>query len=320
MFTWHTFLDDQRIDYVEQGANISRGWYGLACPLCGDDPSHHLGVDPQSGRWNCWRDPTHRGKSPVRLVASLLSISYGEARAIVEGTETLSDDTTSDLRARMDAPPEHKEATTCPWDKNIVPLYQNATTKRKYMQYLKRRKFAKGDLYDVTDTYDLRCALRGEHAGRILFPLTKFGVQYGWTGRSTGASDVRYKEHPEGGITKKFVFNHQGILNGGTTLAIVEGPFDAAKLDFYGQEYDVRACAYLGTHFSAAHTAIVLDASRLFRDVVVIPDKGSEHAARAIVERLPGIDVKIKELPDHIDDPGELTPGGAIDFSRRISR
>ena len=69
-FDWRGLLEYVGVEYVEGGKNTSSGNLAIACPLCGDDPSTHFGIDPERGLFNCWRDRTHKG-GPQRLVQLL---------------------------------------------------------------------------------------------------------------------------------------------------------------------------------------------------------------------------------------------------------
>src|SRR6185437_6997309 len=85
MFDWERFFDIRGIPYVTSGHNARRGVIGVACPMCGDDPSHHMGVSVSgTDWWHCWRDENnHRGKSPHRLIMAFLGCSYEEASALL---------------------------------------------------------------------------------------------------------------------------------------------------------------------------------------------------------------------------------------------
>ena len=40
IFNWRELLDEQRIAYIERGANVKRGEVNIRCPFCGAaDPS-----------------------------------------------------------------------------------------------------------------------------------------------------------------------------------------------------------------------------------------------------------------------------------------
>lgn len=84
VFDWRPFLEEHAIPYITRGPNVSRGETNIRCPFCGSaDPSFHMGLNPETGWWSCWRNRTaHSGKSPVRLIMKLLSVSFHQAREI----------------------------------------------------------------------------------------------------------------------------------------------------------------------------------------------------------------------------------------------
>src|SRR6185312_5603411 len=82
MFDWEQFLDNHGIDYVTTGHNARRGNIGIACPWCGNDPSHHLGISTNGRGYHCWRNEAHSGKAPHRLVMALLGAKESALRVI----------------------------------------------------------------------------------------------------------------------------------------------------------------------------------------------------------------------------------------------
>ena len=81
MFDWVEFLQKHNIEYVTQGSNVAHGNVNIKCPMCGPrDPSHHMGIAIDGAGWSCWRNPQHRGRSPVYLVALLAHVSVTRAR------------------------------------------------------------------------------------------------------------------------------------------------------------------------------------------------------------------------------------------------
>ena len=69
-------FDTHGVPYVSQGKNVKKGHINVACPFCGDDPSFHLGINTDTLAWSCWRNSSHRGNYPHKLVKKLLNWSW----------------------------------------------------------------------------------------------------------------------------------------------------------------------------------------------------------------------------------------------------
>ena len=75
-----TFLDHNRIPYRTNGPNCAKGHVVIKCPFCGDeDPSEHLGIQLSTGYWGCWRNSSHRGRRPHRLIMRLLGCNQSSS-------------------------------------------------------------------------------------------------------------------------------------------------------------------------------------------------------------------------------------------------
>src|SRR4051812_32041661 len=82
-FDWERFFRKHNIRYVTSGKNTKSGEYSIPCPWCNrtsnKDPSEHLGVNPSTGSFFCWRNNKHRGNQPVYLIMHLIGCSNTEA-------------------------------------------------------------------------------------------------------------------------------------------------------------------------------------------------------------------------------------------------
>jgi len=69
-------LDRLEVQYITEGPNCKRGWVNVRCPFC-DDPSEHLGMNLETGAFNCWRCGK---KVKSAALAKVAGISQAEAK------------------------------------------------------------------------------------------------------------------------------------------------------------------------------------------------------------------------------------------------
>lgn len=309
---WQRFLDDNHIPWVGKGPNTKRGEISIQCPYCGDDdPSHHLGISLTTAHWGCLRDRTHRGVNPARLVAALTGCSQERAKAIVRSYDQADPETLDDALAALEgttAAPKpgkrHAEPLRLPDD--FMPIRNNSLT-GKFYRYLSDRGF--DDVDGLSRTYQLHCAMTGKQKDRIIIPLHQDGELIGWTGRAliNPVNAPRYLT--SGPETKKAVFNEDRLRRAkGRILFVVEGPFDAIKLDWYGMLVDARACCTFGTTFSLDQVSIITELSRNFERTVTLFDPEAVGPGFDIADWLARIRAVQGRVPDEVEDPGAMNP------------
>ncbi|MHA1289812.1 MAG: CHC2 zinc finger domain-containing protein [Candidatus Thorarchaeota archaeon] len=69
------------IEYWTKGKNVTSGWVNIACPFCGDH-SNHLGVNPTTSIYNCWRCGATGGF--IDLLSELSGQSWSVCKSMVE--------------------------------------------------------------------------------------------------------------------------------------------------------------------------------------------------------------------------------------------
>src|SRR4051812_24179027 len=84
-FDWKSFLDNYAIESIDRGPGTAKGNVYVRCPFCAvsNDPFLRMGISMRGRGWGCWRDTSHRGKAPHRLVQALLGCTVQEAARIV---------------------------------------------------------------------------------------------------------------------------------------------------------------------------------------------------------------------------------------------
>lgn len=287
---WERLLTEQRIPFVTSGPNVSRGELNVQCPFCGSaDPSMHMGLNRETGWWSCWRNRAeHSGKSPLRLVMRLLRVPYEKAREVCglgndyvdpEGFDAVAARVLG--RASATARPGTVERRFLDFADGMLPIDGRGRT-RMHRDYLLGRGFdgasrAGEDVDVLCGLYGLRAGV-GYWNGRVIIPYFQDGELVTWTGRAIGESTARYKDLDvkESVLpAKETLFNHDCIPGGGRTLAVVEGPVDALKLDFYGRPWGVRAVALSTNSVSEAQAFLLQPAADGFAETVVMMDNAS---------------------------------------------
>lgn len=334
---WRRLLTEQRIPYIETGANVKRGEIAIQCPFCGSaDPSKHMGLNLETGWWSCWRNRAqHSGKSPLRLLMRLLRVPYGRARELAGlGDDYVDPEGFDALAARLmgrtpDIRPEQMERRFLTLDREFIPITDGMRT-RRHWNYLYKRGFtgrsnAGVDVDVLCSLYDLRAGMSGPWANRIVIPYYMDGKLVTWTARAITPATVRYKDLDLKSsllAPKDTLFNHDCIAGGGKALVIQEGPFDALKIDFYGQPYGVRSVAMSTNSLKDAQIYLLQLAADKFERIIMMTDNatslGIVDSMRLKQDLFFLSNVSIKPVPYGAKDSGELTPRQAINWIQSL--
>lgn len=336
VFDWKQFLAEQRIPFIEKGANVKRGEISIKCPWCGSaDPSYHLGLNLESGWYSCWRNRAgHSGKSPLRLIVQLIKVPYWKAREMAGlSADYVDPDGYDAVAARVmgrDAHIEHPRQVRREFldmDKYAIPVTSRPQTLR-WFNYLYERFFDRDDIERLCHDYGLKAARHGNYAGRLIMPYYIDGKLVTWTARAIGRSTVRYLDHPVDLSlvpVKETLYNGDCIAEGGRTLAVVEGPMDTLKLDFYGKAHGLRAVG-MSTNSVGEQQIYALEAAAdKFDEIVIMLDNktdfGIVDSMRLKDEMCSVPKLRIDYVPFERGDPGELRSREVIDYAtRRIKR
>ncbi len=299
---WVRFLDENNIHYVTRGPNTKRGEISIKCPFCGEeDPSEHLGVNLQNGKWGCHRDPNHRGKSGYYLIKWMMSCSTQQAKIIVRQYSKADPDTLDGvlvaLEGTIEETSDQEQVNLEPQFKNFHKIKARGATGR-FFRYLQDRGYE--NPYEASSLYELRCALVGRYKDRIILPVRHNGELYGWTSRALGnpVNAPRYLMSSE--AVKATVFNFDHVKKGGERLFIVEGPFDAMRIDFNS----CTATCTFGTSPTISQIAILRTLVKKYKQTFVLFDEGANGPARNLAE---WIGAQVAYLPEGVKDPGELS-------------
>lgn len=313
---WFRFLEENNIHFVTRGPNTKRGELSIQCPMCGeDDPSEHLGINPDNGKWGCHRDASHRGKAPRTLIKALLRCSSPQAGLIVKqyshsdpdtleaALAVLEADTGGNIQHDEDLITMARKQALGPQFNDFNKIKARGITKR-FFTYLQGRGY--DDPQAIIHDYELRCAMTGRYKDRIIIPVRLNGELLGWTSRAIGAPKNAPRYLASNQDIKNTVFNYDSLKDGGERLFIVEGPFDAIKLDSYQKEFhnvDFRATCTFGTSVILSQIVLLRNLVKKFKETWVLFDTGAESSAYELSEWL-GVPTAL--LPHQVSDPGEL--------------
>jgi hypothetical protein len=329
-FDWEAFLRARRIEYVTAGH--SKGNIGIKCVFCGDaDHGFHLGIHLQGKGWFCWRNRSHRGVRPHRLIQALIGCSYFEAQRIVgdgPNVSMLSDESFGQhikalVAGQLD---ERKGPKPLQWPKEIHRLGNAGGRAPFFTDYLFKdppegRGYEKSEINDICQWYDLHYAMRGDYAYRVIFPVEMFEGLVTWTGRSISKNaPLRYRtltanperQNPDYPLAlrsiKDCLWNLPDLVNDPKRILLVcEGPFDAMRLDYYGHELGIRATCLFSKSVTDAQLYELEDIAPIFEERILLLDPDASLDLLPTMERLQFLRFKPLRLPARFEDPAVLS-------------
>lgn len=328
MFNWRAFLDQHRIPYVTEGLNTPRGSLGIRCPFCGEaDPSQHMVLRPFGNYWHCWRDRSHRGGNPAKLVQALLGCSL--ARAYDLTAEARGPSLTKDWAAQTAAnllpasliePP--RTMTKFPsWPKEFRP-FADEYAARPFLEYLSKRGFHKlaRNPALITPKYKIHYCVSGPFKGRIIFPVVQSDNLISWTGRSIYPSEKqRYKSlttdqskadvlglEPAAAPLNHALLWQDDLANATGTLVITEGPFDALKVRVLGEQDNIHATCLFTSMPTNKQFALIRRLCLQFEQTIVLLDEDAMSKSLVVEAQLATTRGKTKQAWLTQGDPGDL--------------
>jgi hypothetical protein len=291
---------EHNIRYVTEGPNTKKGELSINCPLCKDDPSFHLGVNLTTGQWACWRNKSHRGKNLVRLL-QILGLPYVEEHK--EILSKLVNRTLFEQEVEKVIEQDTIKYTELPMD--FVPLTDQSVFNKMYLNYLRARGF--DNPVAVAEYYNLcRSLMAGKWSARLIIPV-RVKDEVSWTGRSIGINELRYlspTKEDKGKNIKDCIGNFNNLKEGGA-LAIVEGPLDMIKLDWYNHEKGIRATCLFGLSITESQISLLEEACLNFNTILLGLDQGTLIQSLDLMKRLRRYNPVIMQLPKK--DIGEMS-------------
>lgn len=324
MFDWHQFFDDNGIEYVSGGRNLSKGNIAIRCPFCGDDdPSQHMNVSVKGKGWRCWRDAEHGGISAARLIQALLKCTWAEA-AQLAGTKDQPLPVNEEYLARLQELYPSERITRLPrltTPKEWRPLH-NATgiSANLLMEYIRQRGYSKHDANQLAARYDLQYTLSEK---RIIFPIRDEQARLvNYTARTINPrNSIRYKTAPGEQSAKRMsecLLDLPRLLRTeGEALIVCEGPFDAPRIGWIGEALGIYATCVFTQNISEAQIALLLQLHYLkFKRLFILFDQAAMAHALKAQAALSGSELLF--VPEGVKDPGEMSPAQVLALCRDV--
>lgn len=314
-------LNDYNVKFVTGGHNVAKGNINVKCPFCGSaDKSEHLGINLSNGFWGCWRSEAHRGSNLAYLLQHLLSVTYREAERL-SGKDAISYDPASlDAVAGGMLQDTDTKGTDVSNNRSILlpqefrPLHDAKMASERFLYYLSGRGFPIKYLENMSRHYKIKYAISGDYANRIILPVSMYGVTVSFTARSIKPNNnLRYlsASNEDSFLSiKSTIYNFDAALSGGDTLFVVEGPFDALKVDWFARDYKCHAVALFNMSMESAQYAMMLDLIPLYKRVVFMLDSGEDSKSNEMAEEFvffKKVEVMGGNVPFGKPDPGELS-------------
>jgi hypothetical protein len=261
---------------------------------------------------------------------AILGVSYHAARDIAGlGPGYIDPDGFDEIAARLLRPkvtlPEAAEKDL-QLPSSFRPIELDSLRASRYVRYLiEDRGFTRRDLPGLVAAYGLQYSLTGDFKDRIILPYYLAGKLVTWSGRSIANSTVRYRDLDRDSSTvpaKETLYCFDSAV-GASVLVVVEGPFDALKLDFYGRRFGVRAVG-LSTNSITDKQIYLLEqlTTRAKRTIIQLDTLSSlgivgSMRLRDRIGHLPNLE--ILPVPYGKKDAGELSPREATAYARSLS-
>ena len=286
-----SYIQSLGIPYKEKGKNVGRGWVGLKCPNCGDDPDYHLGVNLERGTFNCWRCGITGNF--VKLVRLLEGVSLKTALRIANSWRI-----EGDPLVENDEKPPIKELRLPPYSYPFRSLNGNPLGRKALRYLVEHRKFS------FSEIKDFYYCTGGSFAYRIVIPVYRNGKLVNYLGRSWNGREPKYLNCPNDEAIvplSELVYPVNVLTN--DFLVLTEGVFDALRVG-------VNAVALFGKRRRLSDAQIEEIAKVKPKNLIIMFDSDAEEDAEALGEflwlYLPNVRIFVV-VPDGGKDPADLT-------------
>lgn len=215
-FNIEKYLDHNGIEYKETDAD-----YQLReCPSCGDR-RWKFGISKESLLSHCF--VCGEAYNVYGFVSLVEDVSIDRAKKIVHRDKDIR--ILSGAMKRKNIFQTKKGATKV----QPIEMPEEFEKLKNPNKYLLRRNIDK----NMIKSYDLRVCKDGKWRGRIIIPVYKDGILYGWQGRDYTGKAKQKIMSCKGFKKSRFVLNYDRIKNK-KKIILSEGPFDCMHSDFFG--------------------------------------------------------------------------------------
>jgi len=230
---------------------------------------------------------------------------------------------------------QHEEPVklTLKMPKAFKPIVDKGVGRHMVDYLIDKRGFADKEIERLVARYDLRCASSGNWHSRVIIPIFFDGKLVSWTARAIGPATVRYKtlsHNPDKAEEtgdpvalyniKHTIYDFDELFeDGGRTLLITEGPFDAIKVDFYGYSEGLRATCLYGTAITDEQVWLLTSLLERFENTYCMFDPEAWIESERLRSALAMYGIRQLDVPDAVDDPGAMTRQMVRQIVRQLS-
>jgi hypothetical protein len=298
MFDAKRFLTERNHPFKMSGAEISSGWLGILCPICGDTSgSTHGAFSLKNGAYNCWRCG---GTHPIKVIQELESCSYKKAKEIYNlyQTEEIFEE----------------ELITLADDIDIAKLTSASKMQWYHRDYLEKRNF---DSEKLEREYKLLgTGPTGNYRFSIVAPIIYQKREVSFQARDiTDKNPSRYKPcRKENEVIhyKDILYNCDKIRK---NIVIVEGISDVWRIG-------PGAIATFGVRFTKKQLILVLTLAQRSATIIYVcfdPELEAQKRARKLTHILKSIHKESYNISlSDTEDPGTMSEADAISFRREF--
>ena len=296
-------FEREGIDYITSGKNVRSGNINIKCPFCMlSDPSYHCGISHEENQFfYCWRNPSHKG-----------SISYLLKKVLGDDYKKYSEEISGLLHSR-----NYYDGTSSHSVRNIHPVsvpyrLSDIFCGTKHYSYLEKNRAFGSKTKRLIELFQLQRIEDYEHQYEIFIPYYEGDQLITYTLRTMSDSGIRYRTLDK----KKSRYSSQETLlgyniaeKGGKELYIVEGPFDCMKLAVLGEDFGISSVALSGKNITQRQIRLLKKLAEKFDRAYLTLDNDTDEERYSILSKIIRYidDVTIKQLPDTVKDPGEMT-------------
>ncbi len=308
------------IPYITSGPNVARSNIAVSCCFCSNDPSFHMGIKKDFSAWGCWRDSSHRGRSPHRLIRALIGCSQREAELIVGTVEADLSEFDRFVNNLID--PSIGNTSTQSRDLELPDEFKclrksTFTSRKMFLRYLARRKYLPLQRNFISYYFNLHYCTSGDWRGRVIIPVYTDKGLVTWTGRSIYPRErVKYltlsHREKEGGvkaierITDTLLDYEKLSKTKANKLIITEGPFDAIRITCLGYKQGIYGTCLFTKTISDTQKSLLAALNDNFNQFILLLDHNEIKASMEIARELSFLSPEVIYLPEDIKDPGML--------------
>lgn len=297
---WRSLFDVLRIEWRDRGANTSSGNINIPCPWCRNDPSYHLAVAEERAGYYCYREPNRHSGTDLRRLLVALRVPYAQTVTLLNRYNLDAGKPVAAERPSK-SPPDLGKIRGA-WDRFV-----SASRSGQAVTYLEARGFTNPQA--IIEAQDLRVAIEGSWARRLLIPYMDAGQVLAWTGRTLDDRQPRYLTHDA--ATAAMVYVAARPDTSPAEVIIVEGPLDALKI---AAAVDLRyycVIALTGKNLPAAKLLRIAQLSKGCRAISValdadVPVSSAYTLIADIAQACSGCYIERLRLPPQYKDPAEL--------------